>query len=398
VQSLQTLDTAAPTATEYFPAPQLAQALAMEAPVVVRYLPAPQSVHATLPVNSLYFPAPHATHVPPSSPVNPGLQTQAVISVFAVNACPEFVVQSVHGAVPVAALYFEAAHAKHGPPSGPEYPAMQTQTLDALVDCEFAGQATHAPAADAPVAAENVPAPQSRHVAVVVAPVAAEYLPAPQSRHAAEPVLILYLPAPHAVHAPPSGPEKPAIHAQLVDTTLPLGDCELAGQSEHVAVDVAPTAAEYVLASQLVHATLPVTVLYFPAIHSVHVPPFTPVYPGLQRQESILVCNVSVFPEFDGQSSHVTPVVVYLPAVHSEHIVGPTTALYLPTSHAVHVPPSGPVYPALHWQLVKLLPLAENELSGQFIQVLEILYFPASHEMHASTSGAAVIREGHSIV
>ena len=226
MQSLQTLDTAAPTATEYFPAPQLAQALAMEAPVVVRYLPAPHSVHATLPVNSLYFPAPHATHVPPSSPVNPGLQTQAVISVFAVNACPEFVVQSVHGAVPVAALYFEAAHAKHAPPSGPVYPAMQTQTLDALVDCEFAGQATHAPAADAPVAAENVPAPQSRHVAVVVAPVAAEYLPAPQSRHAAEPVPILYFPAPHAVHAPPSGPEKPATHTQSVGASLPVAACE----------------------------------------------------------------------------------------------------------------------------------------------------------------------------
>ena len=202
----------------------------MEAPVVVRYLPAPQSVHATDPLNSLYFPAPHATHVPPSSPVNPGLQTQAVISVFAVNACPEFVAQSAHGAVPVAALYFEAAHAKHAPPSGPVYPAMQTQTLDALVDCEFAGQATHAPAADAPVAAENVPAPQLRHVSATEAPVAAEYLPAPQSMHAAEPAVVLYFPAAHAPHAPPSGPEKPATHTQSVAASLPVVDCELAGQ------------------------------------------------------------------------------------------------------------------------------------------------------------------------
>ena len=82
----------------------------------------------------------------------------------------------------------------------------------------------------APTVAEYVPAPQSRHVAVVVAPVAAEYLPAPQSRHAAEPVLILYLPAPHAMHAPPSGPEKPATHTQSVAASLPVVDCELAGQ------------------------------------------------------------------------------------------------------------------------------------------------------------------------
>ena len=107
---------------------------------------------------------------------------------------------------------------------------MQAQTLDALGDCEFSGQATHAPAADAPVAAENVPAPQSRHVSATEAPVAAEYLPAPQSRHAAEPVPILYFPAPHAVHAPPSGPEKPATHTQSVAASLPVVDCELAGQ------------------------------------------------------------------------------------------------------------------------------------------------------------------------
>ncbi len=228
MQSLQTLDRAAPTTTEYFPAMQLLQVLAMEAPVVVRYLPAPQSVHATDPLNSLYFPATHATHVPLSSPVNPGLQTQAVISVFAVNACPEFVAQSVHGAVPVAALYFEAAHAKHGPPSGPVYPAMQTQTVDALADSEFAGQATQAAAR--PVAAEYVPTSQSRHVASTEAPVAAEYLPAPQSMHAAEPVVILYLPAPHAVHGPLSGPEKPTTHTQSVAASLAVVDCELLGQ------------------------------------------------------------------------------------------------------------------------------------------------------------------------
>ena len=42
-------------------------------------------------------------------------------------------------------------------------PALQRHELaaEAVVGCEFAGQATHAPAADAPVAAEYLPAPQA---------------------------------------------------------------------------------------------------------------------------------------------------------------------------------------------------------------------------------------------
>jgi hypothetical protein len=35
---------------------------------------------------------------------------------------------------------------------------------------------------------------------------------------------------------------------------------------------------------------------------------------------------------------------------HVEHAAGPGESLYLPSSHAVHVPPLGPVYPAMHAQ------------------------------------------------
>ena len=91
---------------------------------------------------------------------------------------------------------------------------MQAQTLDALGDCEFAGQATHAPAADAPVAAENVPTPQSRHVMATEDPVTAEYLPTPQSRHVAAPVTILYFPATQPTHVPPLGPVNPRLQRQ----------------------------------------------------------------------------------------------------------------------------------------------------------------------------------------
>jgi hypothetical protein len=93
VQSLQTLDTAAPTATEYFPAPQPTQELAVVAPVVVKYLPAWQFVHATVPVTSLNFPAAHTIHDPPLGPEKPALQTQLVAAVDPLTDC-ELLVQA----------------------------------------------------------------------------------------------------------------------------------------------------------------------------------------------------------------------------------------------------------------------------------------------------------------
>jgi hypothetical protein len=44
----------------------------------------------------------------------------------------------VHAAVPVDALYFPAAHAEHGPPLSPVQPGMQMQldcVFDATRDC-----------------------------------------------------------------------------------------------------------------------------------------------------------------------------------------------------------------------------------------------------------------------
>lgn len=41
------------------------------APTAAEYVPRPQSVHAAEPVSLLYFPAAHAVHGPPSGPVNP---------------------------------------------------------------------------------------------------------------------------------------------------------------------------------------------------------------------------------------------------------------------------------------------------------------------------------------
>ena len=50
--------------------------------------------------------------------------------------------------------------------------------------------------------------------------------------------------------------------------------------------------------------------------------------------------------------------------LQSEHAAGPTASLYVFGPHTVHVPPFGPVYPALHWQLVTaVLPAREIEFA-----------------------------------
>jgi len=68
----------APTVDEYVPPAQLAHVLATEAPVAAEYLPAPQEAHSRVPVATLYLPAAHAVHVPPLGPVYPVLQTHTL--------------------------------------------------------------------------------------------------------------------------------------------------------------------------------------------------------------------------------------------------------------------------------------------------------------------------------
>jgi hypothetical protein len=107
-----------------------------------------QTLQVAVPVNVLYFPATHAVHGPPFGPVDPVLQVQLVkpalpagelefdgqalhVELFAVPTAAEYVPtpQSVQVAAPVNVLYFPATHAVHGPPSGPENPALQVQAV-----------------------------------------------------------------------------------------------------------------------------------------------------------------------------------------------------------------------------------------------------------------------------
>ena len=68
--------------------------------------------------------------------------------------------------------------------AGPENPAFQVQFVKAALpagELEFDGQALHVEFAEAPTAAEYVPAPQAVHDASAVCPVETPYLPAPQT-------------------------------------------------------------------------------------------------------------------------------------------------------------------------------------------------------------------------
>jgi hypothetical protein len=160
---------------------------------------------------------------------------------------------------------------------------------------------------------------------------------------------------------------------------------------------------------------LPVMILYFPARHAAHAPPFGPVYPRLQRQ-AVEILLPTEDTEFDGQFAQVedavapitveyvltlqlmhvvateaptvveylpasqftqelatvAPVVVrYLPALQSVHPALPVTILYFPAAQAEHVPPFGPVNPRLQTQLLNAVePLTDCELLGQALQVL----------------------------
>ena len=63
------------------------------------------------------------------------------------------------------------------------------------------------------------------------------------------------------MHVPPFGPKNPALHLQAARAELEIGELELAGHARQVAIAVAATAVEYMLAAQLVHRAVPVVVL-----------------------------------------------------------------------------------------------------------------------------------------
>ena len=117
-------------------------------------------------------------------------------------------------------------------------------------------------------AAEDFPAAHFKHVVFEVAARVAEYVPLG-----------------HAIHEEPAGEYVPAPQfTQSTAASDPGGDDLPATQFTQEVSVVAPVVARYLPVSQLVHATVPIVVLYFPSAHAAHVPPFGPVKPGLQTQ------------------------------------------------------------------------------------------------------------------
>jgi len=132
--------------------------------------------------------------------------------------------QNVQSAAPICVLNVPGTQARHGPPSGPVYPLLHTQTALAPTDCELSGHVEHAELAVAPVTVEKVFAEQFRHTDV--------------------PVTALYFPGTHSAHGPPFGPLAPVLHVHAVTAELLATELELSGQLRHLSELFAPSVPE----------------------------------------------------------------------------------------------------------------------------------------------------------
>ena len=137
---------------------------------------------------------------------------------------------------------------------------------------------------------------------------------------------------------------------------------------------VAPVVLENLPRVQSLQGTDPVEALYLPATHSVHEPPSSPEDPALQVQA--VKTEPSVESEFIGHttqaySAAAASVLQYLPAKQAVQAASPAKALYLPATHPTHVPPLGPVKPAVHIQPeAAALPAGAFECAGHAKHVL----------------------------
>ena len=219
---------------------------------------------------SLYLPAKHVVHAPPLFPVYPALHSQSVtLSLPAVDVESDDG-QSKQSAGPTISLYLPATHAVHSPPSGPVYPAMHSQSVTlSLPAADVAsddGQSKHSalpavslylPAGHAVHWSPSLPVYPASHTQSVTLPLAAGDVEFDgQLEHSALPAVSLYVPAGHAVHSPPSGPVYPVLQVQSVTLSLATGEVAHAGQAEQLPV--------------------PAAALYLPSGHAVHLPPSAP--------------------------------------------------------------------------------------------------------------------------
>ena len=152
-----------------------------------------------MPKVSLYFPSGHALQLPPSGPVYPLLQVQALSSTLA-GGENVFCGHPVHVSLPDDALKVPASHAVHASPSAPVNPALHLQSVMATL-----------PGGESELAGHTL-------------------------THASLPTVSLNVPALHATHSSPAVPVKPGSHSHDDASVLPAADTEFAGQGWHCAL------------------------------------------------------------------------------------------------------------------------------------------------------------------
>ena len=104
------------------------------------------------------------------------------------------------------------------------------------------------------------------------------------------------------------------------------------------------------------HIPTPKEFLYVPAAH------------GLQATPT----DEALCPRAQIQSvTTVLPAVDIVFVGHNEHVELPTTFLYVPAAHAVHVVSPDPVYPARQVQME--LPMDEKVLRGQSVHFVALI-------------------------
>jgi hypothetical protein len=177
------------------------------------------------------------------------------------------------------------------------------------------------------------------------------------------------------------------LHLQSVDCVLACADVELGVHAKQVVDVVAAEVPEYVALPQFEHAAEPVAVLYWPARQAAQAepsaPPLTPVYPALHVHAVITVLPTGELANvFVGQSVHVELAEApndadHVPSRQFVQAARPDAILYFPAPQFTHVPPFGPVDPALQVQLVEAaLPGGDDASKG------------VVHEMHVDSATA----------
>jgi hypothetical protein len=175
-----------------------------------------------------------------------GGHPRQVVAVVAARVVEYFATpQLVHAIEPFTVLYFPAGHIVQVPPSGPVYPSLQMQAVNAVL-----------------TVAEVALISQALHI---VAPVIAEYFPAGQLVHPLSGHFTsLYFPAAHDVHRPIVGPVNPSLQfavQQLLLELLPVLEYILLVHAMQVVATVACSVVEYVPVMHSLHLDAPVTLL-----------------------------------------------------------------------------------------------------------------------------------------